>query len=252
MYYCLKARKHGELPMSDYAANWDRYYQHTYHQRKSESLWAVNHKVAAAEDYQRFKDFFVSSLPCLDLGCGTGEQAAYLKQYYAKVIGADVSPAAIEIAQQRFQQAGLSFCHFDISVPHEVESFINTNGACNVYVRGVLHQIKDNDRLAVQNALHTLLGTTGTLYINEVGAGIRTYLEGMGKNFSHLPTRMRLALLSNLPPVGLSVDKLEEWFPAQRFSILTKGNAALATNLQLADGKPLAIPSVYAVLKPIT
>ena len=54
--------------------------------------------------------------------------------------------------------------------------------------------------------------------------------------FSALPAQMRMVLLANLAPLGLSQELLIEWFPQASFTILDSGQSALSTNLQLTDG----------------
>jgi hypothetical protein len=84
----------------------------------------------------------------------------------------------------------------------------------------------------------------------EVANNIRAHLQEKVPSFSDLPAHMRRALMSNLPPVGLSVDNLPEWFPTSEFTILASGDGFLATNLVLPDESILEIPAVYAVIKP--
>src|ERR1700676_2864379 len=48
--------------------------------------------------------------PCraLDLGCGTGANAVWLAQQGFAVVGVDVSPAAVERARRRAEEAGVA------------------------------------------------------------------------------------------------------------------------------------------------
>ncbi|WP_445480221.1 class I SAM-dependent methyltransferase [Lysinibacillus irui] len=66
-------------------------------------------------------------LDILDVGCGTGQTAAYLASYYqANVTGIDIHPLMIEKARQRMQKAHLAVNLIEGSIeqtPIEKESF---------------------------------------------------------------------------------------------------------------------------------
>src|SRR5688572_30905432 len=56
------------------------------------------------------------SVPIVDLGCGNGRQSRYLARYFDQVIGADVSPSAIELARQEDRKSTrLNSSHSQIS-----------------------------------------------------------------------------------------------------------------------------------------
>jgi SAM-dependent methyltransferase len=60
----------------------------------------------------------------LDLGCNNGYGTAVLASNCAKVIGLDVSPTAIEDAQQRFENYGINFLVFDgLTIPFDDHCF---------------------------------------------------------------------------------------------------------------------------------
>jgi SAM-dependent methyltransferase len=60
----------------------------------------------------------------LDLGCNNGYGTALLGSHCAKVIGIDVSPRAIEDAQQRFGNNGIHFLVYDgRTIPFDGHSF---------------------------------------------------------------------------------------------------------------------------------
>lgn len=235
--------------MNKYTENWERFYQTTYKKLQKQSLWAVPAESAVETDWPFFNKLFSAELTCLDVGCGTGEQSRFLAHHYAQVVGLEVSETALEIARQNDDTNKLYFRHFDICDKVNAAALHQEFGDCNLYIRGVLHQIKEEDRENMRASLQILAGKKGRIFINEVGSNIRDYLDNLGTRFSALPAQMRMVLLANLAPLGLSQELLIEWFPQASFTILDSGQSALSTNLQLTDGTLLKIPSIYAVLE---
>lgn len=237
--------------MAEYAKNWDSYYRRTYRLLESKSLWEVSPERAVEIDKERFLPHFNAELPIIDIGCGTGEQAMCLKKYAPKVVGVDVADTAVVIANERYKDAAdVSFSTFDIADVETAKQMAAEHGDSNIYIRGVLHQTLPEDRAKILQTILTLLGEKGKLYMMEVADNIRAHLQEKVPSFSDLPAHMRRALMSNLPPVGLSVENLPEWFPESSFSILEAGDGFLATNLVLPDESILGVPAVYAVISP--
>ena len=56
-------------------------------------------------------------------------------------------------------------------------------------------------------------------------------------------------LTSNLPPLGVSLAEIEDWFKIRDFDILQTGEASLATNIIQDNGQPINLPAVYALIK---
>jgi SAM-dependent methyltransferase len=56
----------------------------------------------------------VKSCKTIDLGCGTGNYSIYLASLGFEVTGIDISPTAIEIAQENAKKKGIK-CHFYIA-----------------------------------------------------------------------------------------------------------------------------------------
>lgn len=78
------------------------------------------------EHYQRyqFASLFARGKTILDAACGEGYGSSLLSRKAASVTGLDIDPAAIENAQQKYKQPGLSFLAGSIaSLPFEDHSF---------------------------------------------------------------------------------------------------------------------------------
>lgn len=60
----------------------------------------------------------------LDLNCGVGRHALELGRRGMEVLGTDISPHFIEVAQQRAQEAGMGNVHFKVADMREVASIL--------------------------------------------------------------------------------------------------------------------------------
>lgn len=229
-----------------YSRNWDYFYNDTYGKEAgNKALWDVPVEDAAALDFDLFSKFFDSDLPLIDIGCGLGHQTQFLATQYSAVWGIDVSEIAIDLARRRNKQANINFETIDMTeVLIENKKLAASN---NIYMRGVLHQIKAKDRFIFQRNIYKLLGSSGRMYGIEVSKSIHTLFD-KSKEFHGLPTKLRNAIFSKLPPEGMTVEQLEGHFPSDKFKIIKVGSASLKTNLKWPDGSAIDVPGVFFIL----
>lgn len=233
-----------------YGQNWDKYYQRTYRQMGTKALWDVPARLAAELDLPQLQAHFNPNLPVLDLGCGTGQQTSFLAKHFEQLIGVDVSAEAVKIANEDYPDpTNFSFSVLDVTNLAGAQQLVKQYGNFNVYMRGLLHQIKDADLADFREVMTTLLGQDGIFYCIEVGEEIRNYFENSSTDFSQLPVRMRQVFISNLPPRGLSLANLSHYFPVTQFHTLGSGESHLSTNLKFPNGLLINIPAVYAVIQ---
>lgn len=235
----------------NYAENWNEYYRRNYLQSGSKALWDVAPEHAVAEDREQFAHAFDPALPVIDLGCGTGEQAAFLRKVYPRVIGVDVAGVAVGMAVKRHQRDGLTFQALDATDPNQAAALHAMIGDANVYMRGVVHQILPEDLANFRQTINTMIGQQGCCYFNEVAANIREYFAESSDRFAELPVRMQNVFLSNLPPRGVDPARLEDHFPDSAFSVSASAEDKLATNLRFRNGSPIFIPSVRGLLRSV-
>lgn len=232
-----------------YTTHWDEFYRKTYLDRNSKALWDVEAERSVARDLQVFSAHMDPSLPMLDIGCGTGVPTVWLAGRFMKVIGVDAAESAIEIARQTFPIDNLEFRCMDMSDPDACAALHVDTGDMNLYMRGVLHQIKDEDKAAFIGNLATLMGKRGVLYFIEVASDIRRYFREASPDFHKLPTSVQSVFISNLPPEGLSISDVPRLFSADRFEVISHGESGLSTNLSLPDGTQITIPAVYGIIR---
>ena len=118
----------------------------------------------------------------------------------------------------------------------------------NVYLRGVLHFIPHEHRKAFLDTIQILLGQKGKLYIIETIPEMREFILRLASSFSKLPLRIKLALKSNLSPLGVHLQEIEEYFVGKDFRILHHTKAALATNLQIEGKDLISFPGFQMVI----
>jgi SAM-dependent methyltransferase len=227
-----------------YGENWDQYYIRTYREGKSKALWDVPPEEAIARDFEQFRALLPADRPIIDLGCGTGTQSVFLAEHYPRVLAVDVAPEAIRVAKEHYSRSNLTFDILDATDLIKAQQLATEWGPSHIYMRGMLHQILEKDLPAFRTVLKTLLGNGSRLYCVEVSDRIREHFENTGGKFSELPKRLQQVFISNLPPRGLSLERLPYFFPKDEFGVIDAVDARLETNLKLSDGSAVYIPAV--------
>ncbi len=213
-----------------------------------EALWDISAEEGVGIDFPIFKDYLSPTLPLLDIGCGTGIQTQFLGQHYPTVLGLDVSTTAIQIAQKNNVSPNVSFHTFNALEHKQSKSYSEKHGDMNVYLRGVLHFIPHEHRPDFLESIKILLGETGRLYIIETIPEMRDYILSLASSFSKLPMRIKLALKSNLPPLGVTPREIQAYFEQAGYEILHSSTAELATNLKIEGKEQISFPGFQMVI----
>lgn len=229
-----------------YGKYWDAFYQKTYAAGKA--LWDVPPEESVLKDYEVFGPAFKQVGTVLDIGCGTGEQSKFLGGLYTKVIGVDAAPKAIEIAKASDHPPNVQFQVGDLSDAAFMDGLRVQFGDMNIYMRGVLHQIRQPDRTKVANNLLHLIGDKGALYLIEVGKNIKDYFRSASRAFHELPEAVQETFISNLPPHGVDESEIATLFQKEGYQLSQHGPGFLNTNLLLKDGTPVKIPAVFGLI----
>ena len=226
---------------------WEQFW-HSLNGKGWEALWDVEAERAVGQEFQVFSSSLDKSLPLVDLGCGTGIQTQFLSLHYPKVIGLDISSTAIQIAQENNNAPNLSYLIFNALNQDDARKLKEKYGDMNVYLRGVLHFIPHEYRKAFLATVQLLLGQKGKLYIIETLPEIRAYILSLASSFSKLPLRIKLALKSNLPPLGVKPAEIETYFKEAGFNILHQSTAKMATNLEIAGKDTIFLPGFQMII----
>jgi cyclopropane fatty-acyl-phospholipid synthase-like methyltransferase len=98
----------------------------------------------------------------LDVGCGTGEHALYLAARGHDVWGIDFAPVAIERAQAKARERGLSV-HFQVADALDLERLGRTFDT--IIDSGLFHVFSDEQRPSYVKGLAAVLRPGGTAHI---------------------------------------------------------------------------------------
>ncbi|MEU9102057.1 class I SAM-dependent methyltransferase [Streptomyces sp. NPDC048361] len=187
-------------------------------------------------------------LPMVDLGCGNGTQTRYLGSRFPKVIGVDLSPAAIERARSQGPGAEAEFEQLDAADEKAVQALHERLGDANVYVRGVLHQCEPADRRPVADALATLLGAAGRAFVVELAEGAKPVLMGLAQSPEGPPAKLRPVFAHGIVPGEVSDRALDALLAEAGLTVLAQGQLPLLTTEYTADGRRIELPSRWLVV----
>ncbi len=207
-------------------------------------FWDAVAERASLEDLRRFRDYMNPDLPILDLGCGNGRQSRFLAQHYKQVIGVDISPSAIELAKSETSgQTNIEYRVFDAVDTESARALHDEFGDMNIYMRGVLHNVKMRDRPNFIRSLEILLGAQGTLYQIELPSRAILYLRTLPKEiYAKIPKITRR--------IGFNLEELHRYYPEEKWIVLDQGDDGIAiSTIPLANGKEGAVPANYLVIR---
>jgi SAM-dependent methyltransferase len=219
-----------------------------------EVLWDNVPEKASAEDLLRFAAHLNPDLPLVDVGCGNGRQTRFLAGYFPRVIGIDVSPAAIELARRETRgapdEAKIAYRVWNGANPGEAEALHHEIGDANLYMRTVFHCVQSSDRPSFVASLATLLGERGTLYLIELSRGaLETLRQLPGNSQSGLPRLVHNVVRNGIHPIGFSEQDRKRYFRDDRWSVLAQGDTVAIRTVALAHGEEALVPANYLVMR---
>ena len=193
------------------------------------------------------------ALPLLDVGCGNGRLSRLAAADFPRVLGVDLSPAAVELARR--ESAGLERLAFrpaDITAAGVGAGLAAELGPANVVVRGVLHVLGEDERRQAVAVLATVLGDAGTLVLLETNwqGDALGYLEHLGGRDGRLPPAVDRLVRFGVPrPSSIGAEQVAALFPAPGWTVAQSGPVDIsAVRTSGVDGGPM-IPGFHAVLR---
>lgn len=233
-------------PNIDTSAAWEDYWNKTKN-LSTPILWEAEPEKAAALDLSIFQEFMDSHLPLIDFACGNGKQTQFLAQHFPRVIGVDVSPAALAIAKEQYNAANIEYHVLDALSLDQADSLHNQIGDASIYMRTGLHHIPNEKRSHFVKSLKTLLGQTGTLYLIELSkASINFYNKFFEEN-KQIPYEFAIVMEHGLRPGTIDIEDIYELFP--EFEILKSGDTEFTTTIRGQNGDFVKVPVFYAVIR---
>jgi 2-polyprenyl-3-methyl-5-hydroxy-6-metoxy-1,4-benzoquinol methylase len=236
----------------EYDRHWEKYWSSVDRTGvDGQVVWDSRPELAAAQDLEHFLGHMDRSLPIVDIGCGNGRQSRYLSKYFPKVIGVDVSAAAIELARRETtEETNVEFRVLNATKPDQAEAFHREFGDVNVYMRTVLHVIQKADRASFVKSLATLLGTKGTLYQIELASTALNYFRSLpDKGKMGLPSLIEKVVENGPIPVGFDVQERQVYYPDNLWDILEEKDHVTVSTIPIG-GQPGRVPANYTVMRP--
>jgi SAM-dependent methyltransferase len=231
-----------------YLTSWERFWS-TLSGTSGEIFWDAAPAHAAQQDLVLFQGYADPQLPLLDLGCGNGTQTRFLADHFAEVIGTEISPTAVDIAQAKNRAPNISYRILDVLCPGDAQALHEEIGDANIYyMRAVVHQLSPLDHAAALQSIERLLGRRGILYLIELSSAADPYLARLIKQYGPPPGLARVSQ-HEITPGLLNENDLEVLFPPGRFTLLSTGKSHIHTVHTLPTGEVVKVPAFYASLR---
>ena len=230
-----------------YLTSWESFWS-TLTGTPGEIFWDADPAHAAQEDLVRFQDHADPQLPLIDLGCGNGTQTRFLADHFARGIGTEISPAAVDIAQAKNAAPNISYRILDVLCPEDAQALHEEIGDANIYMRGVLHQLSPADQATAIQSIERLLGIRGILYFIELSSAAESYFTQLIKQDGPPPGLARV-FQHGITPGMLNENDLEVLFPPDRFTVRSTGQSHIHTVHTLPTGEVVKVPAFYAILR---
>lgn len=248
IYYGVRAPR-------DQAVAWDRFWSGIQKTGKGGDIIWDSASTAELDDLrEKLRSHMDLKLPVIDIGTGNGRQACMFAGEFPKVIGVDVSPAAISRAREA--AAGLANVEFhvaDASARGALRPIPKVDGPANVHIRGVFHVLDDAGRRALVQNIRNIVGKLGTLYIFEtnIEGNPLDHLEFQGATLTSMPDPLRRCIAAGIrPPAHFGDEQLRTYFPSQDWEVVESGKT-VAHGIPLHEGRDIElIPSFFAILRP--
>ncbi|MCZ4123740.1 class I SAM-dependent methyltransferase [Streptomyces sp. H39-S7] len=210
-------------------------------------FWDADASLTAALQIPLFEPYFDAGLPVVDFGCGNGTQTRYLAERYDRVVGVDLSEAAIALARQADPNGVAEYQQLngaDVAMARRLHA---ETGDANVYMRGVLHQCEPADRQPLIEGIAILLGERGRVFAVELSAAAKGVLLGLAQGPGGPPPKLGAVFAHGLTPGEVADEAVPGFFAAAGLALLAGGELPLTTAEFRPDGTRIELPSKWLV-----
>ncbi|MFC9286231.1 class I SAM-dependent methyltransferase [Streptomyces sp. NPDC057052] len=207
-------------------------------------FWDADPAVTAARHLAFFEPRMLDpGLPLVDLGCGNGTQTRFLADRFPRVVGADLSAAALDHARRADPAGQAAYRLLDAAERDEAELLHAELGDTNVYMRGVLHQCETGDRQSLADGIAALLGERGRAFLVELSEAARPVLGGLAQDPDGPPPKLAPVFRHGIAPGEVADDAVPVYLAAAGLTVLASGALPLVTTEFAADGTRIELPS---------
>ncbi|EFL35958.1 thiopurine S-methyltransferase superfamily [Streptomyces viridochromogenes DSM 40736] len=183
------------------------------------------------------------ALPLVDLGCGNGTQTRFLADRFPRVMGVDLSAAALDHARRADPAGQAVYRQLDAAEKSEAQALHAELGDSNVYMRGVLHQCESEDRQSLVDGIATLVGERGRAFLVELSDAAKPVLTGLASGPDGPPPKLAPVFRHGIAPGEVSDDAVPEFLRSAGLAVLASGELPLATTEYRPDGVRVELPS---------
>ncbi|MFI1677457.1 class I SAM-dependent methyltransferase [Streptomyces sp. NPDC020607] len=187
-------------------------------------------------------------LPVVDLGCGNGTQTRFLADRFPRVLGVDLSAAALDHARRADPADQVDFRELDAVEKSEAEQLHAEIGDANIYMRGVLHQCDPADRQPLLDSIATLLGERGHAFVVEPSEAARPVLMGLAQGPAGPPPKLAPIFAHGLAPAEVADASVGSYVEAAGLVVVASGELPLTTTEFTSDGTRIELPSRWLVV----
>ncbi|MEU0202279.1 MULTISPECIES: methyltransferase domain-containing protein [unclassified Streptomyces] len=211
-------------------------------------IWDAEPALTAGPHLALFEPHLADpALPLVDLGCGNGTQTRYLADRFPRVLGADLSAAALDHARRADPAGQVAYRQLDAAEKSETQALHAELGDANVYVRGVLHQCEPDDRQALVDGIATLVGDRGRALLVELSGDAKPVLMALASGPAGPPPKLAPVFRHGIAPGEVSDDAVPEYLRAAGLTVLASGELPLSTTEYRPDGTRVELPSRWVV-----
>lgn len=187
-------------------------------------------------------------LPMVDLGCGNGTQTRFLADRYPRVVGADLSAAAVGRARGADPAGQADYRELDATDQDQMGSLHAELGDVNVYMRGVLHQSEPADRQLLVDAVASLVGERGRGFVVELSERARPILEELAAAPSGPPPKLGAVFSHGIAPGEVADEVVPAYVAEAGLSVIARGELPLMTTDYSPEGTRIELPSTWLVV----
>lgn len=227
-----------------YRESWDGYWRDVT-PRPGAAFWDSAPDHAIKRELPLFRDVFDPQLPLIDVGCGNGTQTLALADAFARVIGVDVSEEALRGARLYHGAANVEYRALDLLDSAAVRALHAELGDANLYLRGVIHQLRPEDQMPAVHNLAALLGRRGQAFLVELSPAAKHLFASLANRPGGPPAKLQQILSHGIVPAVLQEGDLPQLFHQAGFVLRTQGSTTVVATQSLPSGEIIEVPCDY-------
>src|SRR5690606_758467 len=174
-----------------------------------------------------------------------GTQTRFLADRFPRVLGADLSAAALDRARAADPAGRAAYRRLDAQEEASTQALPAQRGAANVYARAALPPCEADDRQALADGVATMVGERGRAFLVEpseaAGAVLRSIATGPGGP----PPKLAPVLRHGIAPGEVADAEVPEFLTAAGLTVLASGTLPLTTTEYAPDGTRIELPSTW-------